>query len=381
MRPREIHVVLDAATAMGRAVLEGMAEHAGRRVDWRFHPVGRDGWRRYGLAALGPESADAIVGAIAPPIAEQWSGPARRRVINVSRGRNVAGAANVTCDDAAIGRLAAEHLLGKPVRHFAYAGVADTDARLESFERTVAAHGGAVEVLRLTDDAGAYLAQGPLAERLAALARPCGLLAFNDLHALDVLRAAHEAGLRVPQDLAVVGADDDRLVSLFAPTALSSVDPAFHEVGRRAARALAAALAGEDPPAEPIRVPPRGVVERHSSDFPGHGDDVVLQAARLIEQRACEGLTVAAVAEAVPATRRSLERRFRAAMGRTVLEQIRHVRVQRAARLLRTTARPIDTIARETGFPNASHFCATFRKAMHLQPGRYRRRHQSAAPE
>jgi len=356
-----VHLALNLEAAVGRAVMEGVGDVVHRRHDWRFSYTAPN-------HAASPEDCDAVLGVVMPAIADLWRGEHRRRVVNVSRNRFISGAANVRCDDRRIGRLAAEHLLGKgPFAGFAFIGPANSGDRCRSFVDALAEQG--VDCRAYVDDQ----LWDAIPQWLGELPHPCGLFVYNDQIAAAVIDQATMMGLGVPRDLAVVGVDNDTILSRFAAVSLTSIDPDFNQVGRRGAELLSGLLDGDEPPAEAIVVPPRGVVERYSTDFPGLADTLAVRAARLIRERACDGINVARLVDMLPGTRRTLERRFHAAFGRTLHEEIQARRLESAAALLRQTDLTIDAISRRAGFANASHFSAAFRKQVGATPGQFRR--------
>lgn len=368
MSARRIHLKLEPGSMHGRGIATGVGRYARGRVDWSFHLVSRNAMDQG--EDITPRTGDGLIGGGNAQVLAGWSDRLLRRVVNVSRGHHLAGAANVTCDDEGIGKLAAEHLMSKPVEHFAFVGPATSGLRYESFAETL--RGANREAKRLVTELDAE-AMAPL---LSDLACPCGILAFNDLFATCVVRAAGLAGLRVPQDLAVVGVDNDTFAMIFSPIDVTSIDPDFEGVGFEAARVLDGVFDGADPPDEPIHIPPRGLIERDSTDFPGTDDELVVAAARLIRRRACEGLTVAEVAEAMPTTYRTLDRRFQKAFGRSLHEELTRVRMEEAKRLLSGTRLPLSEIAERVGYGNAKHFSTTFRRHAGLSPSAYRREHR-----
>jgi LacI family transcriptional regulator len=371
MAGKTIHVMLDRTSAIGRGVSTGLAEVVRQRGDWSLNlMVTRVQQQRDDLSAA---SADAIIGRITPEAARQWTGRHRRRLVQVSRGWDIPGAAIVTCDDEAIGRLGAEHLLTKPLERFAWFGLSEGGRRQEAFVETIEAAGKEVDVFandRAQRSAKAWLRR---------LHRPSGVMTFNDDQAVFLLSMAAELDLRVPRDLAVVGADHDVLGTMFSSVAISSVDPNFVEVGRQAGRALEGILDRDVIPPEPIRVRPVGVVEGHSTDFPALDDELALAAARLIRREACNGLTVGQLADALAAGRRTVERHYSAAFGETLLEGITRVRMQQARGLLETTLLSVEQVARQSGHSGARHFATVFGKHEGVSPSEYRRRHGESA--
>ncbi len=368
MQPLTVHIPLVMSSAMGRGVVEGIARYADRRRDWQFRNAAPDAERSGG--DLGPKTGDAILGVIRPEVLRRWRGKRRRRVVNVSRRRDIPGAANVTCDDRLISRLAAEHLLEKDIEHFAFVGDSGSGSRCDAFVEALDARARDCDVY-IHPDPGQPMGDA-LDEWLASLPKPCGLMAFSDGFASDVIGRALKLGIPVPQDLAVIGVDNDTFLSLLSPIPITSVDPDFASIGWRAAEVLDGVLAGKDPPDEPIRIPPRRVVERQSTDFPNETDQLAVRAARLIRQRACDGVSVAEVVDALPVTQRSLERRFRRVFGHTLRDEIIRARMTEARRLLADTRMPVADVAARTGFSDAKHFSTMFRKTHGLPPSHYR---------
>lgn len=364
MADKRIGVLVDEKSAMGHGIMLGVAAYAQGRPDWLIGNMHRDNVHRSRTSS--PPTLDAVIGVIAPEIAELWPGEQRRFAVNISRGRHIDGAANVTCDDAAIARLAAEHLLSKPVEQLAYLGM-HAGARQDEFMRAVRRAGRRAQavVVEARDDS--------LAEPLKALPASTGLFVFNDEWAHQVVRIARESSISIPRDLAVVGVDNDEMASAFAPVPLTSVDPDFQRVGYEAAAWLDRIFQGEPPPVQPVRIPPRGLIERDSSDYPALTDELAVQAARLIRRRACDGLTVEQIPDFLPATYWTVNRRFQAAFGRTLHEQIIATRIDEAARLLRTTRLPVMEICARAGFGNVKHFSTVFRREIGQSPAAYRR--------
>lgn len=370
MDRRVVILAVEKISSMGRGVIRGAAAYARGRTDWRFVAVTAADRQFLGLD-VSPSAADGLIGMVHPDIAEQWRGDQRRYAVNISRGQNPTGAASVTCDDGAIGRMAADYLKGKGLEHFAYFGPANSGQRVRGFVHRLR---DGPSPSRIADE----LSDEALTGVLAALPRPCGILAFNDIEAVRLIRCAGEAGLDVPGDLAIVGVDDDLLASVFSPVPLTSVEVDFEKVGYEAARVLDGIFRGADPPAQAIRIPPTRIIERQSTDFPGQIDGLAVQAARVIGQLACEPIRVPDMLADLPASYRTIDRRFRRAFGRSLQEQITRVRMKRAAELLSTTHLPLSAIAERLGYANVNYFTTVFRNQMGTAPGRYRKAHAPA---
>lgn len=363
----QIHVVLSMYSAMGREALRGLAAYAHRQHEWRLNTQAVHQLKHGQVPS--PGTADAVIGTISSKVAEAWQGAHRGRVVNVSRSWDVPGAANVTCDDALIGRMAAEYLLEKGLKQFGWAGPGDVRLRFDAFAATLRRHGYEVSkrlppTEHFAEDAVAWINGSD---------GPCGVLAFNDWTAMDLMEVADRFEIGVPERAAIMGVDNDELNTMFASAGVTSVDPDFFEVGRRAGEMLDALLRGADPPKDPIRIPPKGIVERESTDFPGHLDAVAVQAARLIRREALCGTNVNEIVDQLPVTRRTAIRRFGVAFGRSMHDEITRVRLDEAKRLLSGTALPIEEIATRSGYAGTPWFSKTFRKHVGMPPSEYRR--------
>ena len=368
LRSRTIHLVLQADESMGREILRGFEAYGGRRLDWHCRLINLKDFRLG--QAVGPPEADAVVGFIVPGMVEHWDAEQRRTVINIACAHEFADIASVTSDDRAVGRMAAKHLRAKKLHSFAYSG--RSCGREEAFAARVREWHAAYETFYHEGEEE----QG-LREWLARLPVHTGILAHSDKEAQRLLWIASEMQRMVPQELAVIGVDADYVQSLLSPVPVTSVDPDFYEVGYRAGELLDRIFDGYDARDTRIRVPPKGVVERASTDFPAIDDPEVVMAARFIRENACNGARVLDVLKAVPLSRRPLERRFRAAFGRSMLEEIHRTRVTEAARLLAETNTRIHDIAVQTGFGSNQRLTRIFGKLTGQSPAAYRRTHRS----
>lgn len=286
---------------------------------------------------------------------------------------------SVIVDHKAVGRMAAEHLASAGLKRFGYFG----NLAIWSNEREA----GFVEGLKAYVDGetpgpevAVFEAGGeePFnTERidgwLAELSTPIGVFACNDEHAMALLDRLAARGMRVPEDVAVLGVDDDPLINRLVTPSLSSIAPNFETIGYEACRLLERLMDGEAAPAGPTRICPAGVSARRSTELLAVEDEAVRAAMRYIREHHAEPITVEDVLGAVPAARRTLERRFRKALGRTVLYEIHRVHVERARRLLAETNLSIAEVATASGFTNATQLGLVFRKFGQQTPGAYRR--------
>jgi LacI family transcriptional regulator len=213
---------------------------------------------------------------------------------------------------------------------------------------------------------------------LRALPKPCGIFTCTDGWGRAVARYARVAGLRMPEDIALVGVDNDTSECELMSPQLSSVPVPWVEVGKNAAKLVQHALAGKSLHAQRVVVSPLAVVVRRSSDVLAVDDGLVSKAVTWIRANAERRLTVGMVVQAVESGRQRLERAFRRVLDRTIQEEIRRSHVDVARRLLETTEVELRQIARQSGFTNATLLNLAFQRELGMAPGAYRRRMQQA---
>ena len=296
------------------------------------------------------------------------------------------GISTVKTDDQMIAEWAAEHLVERGLEHFAYCGVRPRgldqwDAvRRDSFRRRIAKHGYQCSVFtgRHYAPRNWSLMLAELTDWLLRLPKPIGLMACNDSQGRHVLEACRQSDLRVPEDVAIIGVDNDELVCELAIPPLSSIAQSTEQMGFRAAELLDALMTGHRRRPVHITVPPACLVTRPSSDRTAVDDDVVSQALQFVREHAFDYITgVPDVVRHVGVSRSTLETRFKRHLSCTIHEEIQRVRLSMARRLLTCTKLPLDTIAERTGFRTAHYMSAVFRRELGYPPGRLR--HQAGS--
>jgi LacI family transcriptional regulator len=292
-------------------------------------------------------------------------------------------------DNVRIGQLAAEHFLERGYRHFAWApflnDAMDTE-RHEGFDRALGKHGLTSHVLpqahTLTGNAWkedwSERRQRLIAE-LRRLPRPTAIFAYNDYVAADLIDACRDARLLVPEQIAVLGVDNDPDICDCAPVPLSSIIHDLEGMAYEGAALLDRLMRGGRPPARILRVPPKGIVTRVSTDMRAVENVKVAIAVRHISEHYGDHLlAVGDVAAAAGLSRRQLERAFRKEMGCSLNEHIVRTRLQAVATRLTQTQDKVVAIARQTGFTRPSHLFRAFRAHFRTSPRRFRRRADAA---
>ncbi len=303
-------------------------------------------------------------------------------VVNVSSWLAETPFPSVLSDNRAIGRLAAEHLLERGLERFAFFRVLDTAYardREAAFAGKIRAAGFECRALyprsAPSDTQTGHPAdpdESQLADMLRALDVPVGVLAVTDFLGRHIIEACQETGIHVPDELAVVGVDNETLFCEMAEPQLSSVALAGEQMGFQAASLLDDLIDGRTPPSEPALIPPTGIVARHSTDVLAIDDPKVAAAVRFVRDNAARNFDVSDVLRAVPVSRRSLEIRFRKIVGRSLHEEIRRVHIQRAKSLLVSTNLTIPDVAESSGYNGPDRFRVAFVKETGMTPTAYR---------
>ena len=275
----------------------------------------------------------------------------------------------VTHDSAATGRMAARELMMDGITTFAFVPYPErrfwSEERERGFTEAVRLNGHTCRVFSCPDSASDPTRhQRELRAFLADLPKPCALFAANDKTAKEVLTAAALTGIPVPDALAVIGVDNaEEICERTVPT-LTSVKPDFREGGRLAAFLLDAQLRKDAAftGARKRTFGPLRVVRRASTRRIAIHDHAVSDALELIRREACQGITAAHVLSGFPCARRQAEIRFRKATGRSVLEEIHAVRIERAKHLLENGTMPLKVISDFCGFANPNSLRKQFLK-------------------
>ncbi|MGH7947517.1 MAG: XylR family transcriptional regulator [Opitutaceae bacterium] len=382
-RPRRIAVLVESSRAFGRGVLHGIAECMREHRDWLVY------YQEGGLGELLPKWFGAWQGdGIIARIEDETMARALARkgipVVDIRGVLPVAGVPVVKTDHAEISRLAAGHLLDCGFKSFAfcgYAGAAYSAERGEAFARFIREAGYAcrsfeARVPRLTDirqqEQYGWSHEAELVEWLRALPKPIGVMACNDARGHQLLNAARQLDLAVPDELAVIGVDNYETICELAVPPLSSVEQNARRIASEAVNLLELMLQGGPPPAGPIVIKPCKVVARRSTDVLAVDNRNLRQAIQCIREKATSGIGVDEVAKAAGLSRRELERRFLSALGHSPGREIATVQMQAVKSLLTETDWPLYRIAEKTGFAHPEYLNVAFKRHTGLTPRGYR---------
>ena len=302
------------------------------------------------------------------------------QVINISNSLRVPKAPVVSQDDIEVGRLAARHLKDCGCRSFGFIGqgkASYSDQRGIGF-REVLSKSAPLQNIDLKSAELSVESYRQVSQWMAPLPSPTGIFAVLDAFALTAQRAARELGLRVPEDIAILGAGNDDFQVEFEQIPLSSIRLPAREIGYQAGALLDRLLRDPATPRESIQLPVQDIALRRSTDVQYCEDPLVAKAVKRIREQ--PGIRVAQVVEAAGISRTGLQRRFHQTLGRGILSEIQRVRLQRAQTLLATTDDKQEVIAELSGFASVQRFSHCFQQAFDMSPGTYRKRMQSNRP-
>ena len=288
----------------------------------------------------------------------------------------------VASDDRALGRLVANHFMDKGFKEFAFCGSVSYSPcsflRGAGFREELEKEGFEVSFFSGTDHPSRKIDwnrdRKKVARWIRSLGQPLALFADNDSAGRVLADICRELDIHVPEEVAIVGANNDELICEFSNPHLSSVALAKEQVGFEAAELVEQLIQKKKIPALPILVPPLGITTRRSSEIFAVEDPHIAKALNFIYTYAGEAIGVEDILKELPLCRRTLEIRFRNAIGRSPYEEIRRAHVKRAKKLLAETNLPLDRIAEASGFSETKHFYLNFRKETGLSPTQFRKR-------
>jgi LacI family transcriptional regulator len=361
--------MIDALSGYGHKILDGISRYARHKSNWRIAFFDRESTELANL--VGTWKGDGI---ICTAIDLRFTYAAEMRdipVLNVTGRAKSPHLIDVIGDSHAAGVMAANYLLGRGFRNFGMIARKDEATfsveRCQGFTETVKAAGFSCEIYK-----NCTKEEHALSEWLAGLPRPLGLAATGDRHASMAIEACWRLGIRVPEEIAVLGIGNyEQLCELTSPS-LSSLDVDMERRGYEAAKLLDSILEGAERPTEPMLIPPAHVIERQSTNVYAFDDGDVVSALQFIRENAVRTINVRDVVEATTISRRSLEGRFNKLIGRTLHEEIWQAHFDLATRLLASSDLSLQEIAERSGFRTASALVNLFRQRYGLTPKEYR---------
>ncbi len=369
---KRIAVILEGRVQYERNVLRGIRDFASKQEDWliRLELPGRrtadfiESWKPDGVLF---QSAG-----LAPGVLQQLS--EFTSAIHLSEPPRQLNLRSVGLDNGEIGRAAATYFRERRFENFAFAGAGNSGfskTRGDAFQAEIP------ESARIEIDADT--SEGTVLNWLQELPKPCALFSTHDECSLFLTTICRSVGVKIPEEIAILGVDDDTLICELAWPQLSSIGVPSRRVGYEAAERLDRLMSGMDDAAtDTLLLPPTGIVTRHSTDVHQTEDETVNRALRLMRSHVANRINVEDVLREIGVSRRLLERKFAHHLGRSPLREIRRLRFEAARQLLLETRLPLHEIAVRCGCGDASSLVTLFRQEVGMTPGAYRDRKQRA---
>ncbi len=292
-------------------------------------------------------------------------------------------------NNVAAGHLGAEHFVEKGFRHFAFCGFGNelwSRERRDGFMEGLALAGKKCtsfesEYPGVSQPAWEFAEEDEMARWLGTLPKPVAIFACNDLRAVHIVNACHQADFRVPEEVAILGVNNDSARCELSAPSVSSIPIDVSEYARMAGAALEALMAGAKPSEfkKVSLIDPLEVVTRRSTSILAVEDKAVAQALNLIRENACKGITVEDVAKAVHISRSLLEKRFRQYVGRSPQVEIRQAQVVQIKQMLAETEYSLAHIAEMAGFEHPEYMSVVFKRLTNATPSAYRRKTKNLA--
>ncbi len=377
---RHVALVIETSSVYGRDLLSGIVRFMRMHDQWSVFLEQRDLWKQP-PSWLGQWRGDGIISRATTPKLLDAIAKTGVPLVDVTDRKGDSRLPLVRSDDVTIGHMAADHLLERGFQRFGFCGFTNeswSERREDAFADRVGQKIGA------TCSRYNSVWHGPSArswedqqQRIAAWleqsAPPFAVMACNDLRGQHVIDACAKLNLAVPEQVAVIGVDNDELLCRVCSPPLSSVIPNAETVGFRAAEVLARMMDGETIRDHAQWIEPLGVATRQSTDVVAIDDREIAAALRYIRQNACRGITVRQVVQNNPVSRSTLERQVRKYLGRTPQQEIREVQIKRVRELLLTTDLALDEIATLCGFDHPEYLHVVFKRITGMTPGQFRR--------
>lgn len=378
----QVALIVETSRSYGRNLLRGIASYARTRTDWALlHQemtidTSLPGWM----------TASSLRGVIAR-VDHRNIGQLRAMnvpIVDVRCHETFPEIPQVETDDRLVAQLAFEHLWERGFRRFAFCGYQSahySKTRLRFFRELVDQADCPLSVYESSSPPKLTLTQveqqgqvdiETMMAWLNKLEPPTGMFVCNDIRGQQVMNVCRSLQVPIPDDIAVIGVDDDDAICPLSDPPLSSVKPDAEQVGFRAAEILDAMIKGQPGPSLIQYIPPISVVQRLSTQVAAVDDREIALACRYIREHACDGIDVSHVAKATSLSRRQLERRFRQSLGHTPHEEITLARVVRVKQLLCETRMTLEQIAASTGFSHRERLSTVFKRVTSQTPGAYR---------
>jgi LacI family transcriptional regulator, galactose operon repressor len=376
---KSVALIIETSNDYARGILRGIHDYAHVRHDWAIY-LTEHGRHEIDESFAGRWKFDGVIARIETELTARIIASMKVPAVDVSAARLAPGIPWVETDDEAITRLAIDHLRDCGLANLAFFGDPYynwSTWRQESFERMLHDDGvtpaGIYNLpVRKEPRVRWWTYREAIRKWLVDLPKPVGIFACYDACGQQLLETCRYYGLAVPEDIAVVGVDNDELLCELATPSMSSVVPNTFKTGAYAAELLDRMMNGETIPERKYAIEPMGVRKRVSTDVLTVEDRHVAEAIAFIRKNANRNIRVEDLLKVVPLSRRVLESRFKRALNRTPHEEILRVRTNRVRELLLGTEMSLFEISERMGIQHAEYLSVFFKKVTGMTPKEYR---------
>lgn len=380
---RRVALLVESSLNSGRLMLRGIAEYARQAGPWSiYHEPGH--FQNVLPDWMADWQGDGIIARVRNRAVAKRYLKMGFPLVDILGDVADMGIPLVQVDNRAIAELAANHLIGHGFREFAYCGIRGplwSQQRRDVFRELIGGAGYELHCHQLPSFHGrAWYSEAELdrlAQWIAGLRKPIGIMAGNDWAGQKVLEACRRIGALVPEEIAVVGVDNDEAICEISDPMLSSIVAKHDRVGFHAAQLLDQLMQGERPPSEPLTVGVPSIVVRRSTTVEAISDRDVVAAVRYIRENACGGIRAEDIARHVALSYSTLKRRFQRVLSRSIHDEIARVRMTRVRELLAETEMSVTQIARATGFSHPEYLGAVFKTHAGMTPKQFRQEAKS----
>lgn len=384
-RRHNIALLIETSNSYGRGLLRGITHHMREHQSWSVFlpeqgrgdaapPWLRD-WQGDGIIArIENENIASAIRSLDIPF------------VDVSAARLVPECPWVETNNEAIADLAAQHLLERGFKNFAFCGdpqYAWSNQRQSYFVKRIEKSKYICHTFNTLESESTQAktnwsrTQRQLENWVKDLPKPVGIMACFDIRGQRLLDACREMNIPVPEEVAVIGVDNDEILCELSNPPMTSIIPDTQRTGYEAASLLHRMMQNEKVSADPILIKPLGIAERLSTNVAAIDDPLIARAVQTIREEACLGINVQELVRRLPVSRRVFESKFKTLLGRTPHEEIARIRLERAKELLRETDLPLTIVAERSGFNHVEYLSTQFKKETGIPPSHYRKQHQS----
>lgn len=379
---RKVALLVEVSNAYARGLLSGIIAYELRNAAWSVYLPEQQRRGMISVERIADWDVDGILARIETPQIADAIQRLGVPTVDLSAARLVPGIPWVETDNPAIAKLAADHLIDRGFSHFAFLGEEGfnwSKWRGKEFESYLKDRGidcNSFQFRLTTDPDYSWRRESERLEQwVVSLPKPIGVFASYDIAAHRLLELARESGVAVPEELAVIGVDNDNLICDICYPSLTSIELDSFGTGYHAAKLLEQMMDGQDISTDAVFFPPIRIKERLSTDTVAVEDPHVAKALHFIRENAIFNISVKDVMKVVDVSRRQLEIRFNKIVGHTPHKEIQFRRMERVKHLVESTDLSVAKIAEQTGFRHAEYLSVAFSREVGCTILEYRRQH------